>query len=59
MILVVIPCFSVDNKLGDWINCRGLLRDLYKLDLGGYLTMIMEFGGLTIVEIAFSSILGL
>ena len=59
MISIVIPCFSVDNKLGDLTNYRGLLRDLYELDLGVYLTMTMEIGGLTIVKIAFSSIWGL
>ena len=59
MISIMIPCFSVDNKLGDWINCRGLFRDLYELDLGVYLTMMMEIGGLTIVRIALSSIWGL
>ena len=52
MILIMIPCFSVDNKLGDWINCRSLSRDLYELDLGIYLSMIMGIGGLTIVKIA-------
>ena len=43
------PCFLVDDKLGDWVNCRSLFRDLYELDLGVYLTMIMGIGGLTIV----------
>ena len=47
----MIPCFSVDDKLGDWINCRGLFRDLYELGLGVYLTMTMEIGELTIVKI--------
>ena len=28
------PCFSVDDKLGDWTNCRSLFRHLYELDLG-------------------------
>ena len=46
----MIPCFSVDDKLGDWVNFRGLFRDLYELDLGVYFTMIMEIGGLTIVR---------
>ena len=58
MISIMIPCFSVDNKLGDWIKCRGLIRDLYELDLGVYLTMTMEIGGLTIVRVALSSIWG-
>ena len=37
MISIMIPCFSVDNKLGRWINCRGLFRDFYELDLGSLL----------------------
>ena len=53
MIPIMTPCFSVDDKLGDWINCRGLIRDLYELDLGVYLTMIMEIGGLTTVRYPF------
>ena len=59
MISIMIPCFSVDNKLGDWINCRSLFRDLYKLEVGSYLTPKMGIGGLTIVEIALSSFWGL
>ena len=34
MISIMIPCFSVDDKLGDWINCRSLFRHLCGLDLG-------------------------
>ena len=34
MISIMIPCFSVDDKLGDWTNCRSLIRHLYELDLG-------------------------
>ena len=34
MISIMIPCFSVDDKLGDWTNCRSLFRHLYELDLG-------------------------
>ena len=59
MISIMIPCFSVDDKLGGWVKCRSLFRNLYELDLGVYLIVIMEIGGLTIVEIAFSSIWGL
>ena len=53
MISIMIPCFSVDDKLGDWVKCRSLFRNLYELDLGVYLIVIMEIGGLTIVRIAF------
>ena len=59
MISIMIPCFSVDDKLGDWINCRSLFRVLYKLDLGVYLTMMMEIGGLTIVMDSPSKYLGI
>ena len=51
MISIMIPCFSVDDKLGDWINGRSRFRDVYKLDLGVYLIMIMGISGLTIVRI--------
>ena len=34
MISNMIPCFSVDDKLGDWTNCRSLFRHLCELDLG-------------------------
>ena len=34
MISIMIPCFSVDDKLGDWTNCRSLFRHLCVLDLG-------------------------
>ena len=34
MISIMIPCFSVDDKLGDWTNCQSLIRHLYELDLG-------------------------
>ena len=56
MISIMIPCFLVDNKLGDWISCRIWFRDLYKLEVGSYLTPKMGIGGLIIVEIARSSI---
>ena len=56
MISFMIPCFSMDDKLGDWTNCWSLFRDLYTPDLGVYLTMIMEIGGVTIVGVALSSI---
>ena len=59
MISIMIPCFSVGDKLGDWINCRSGFRILYKLELGVYLTMTMGIGGLTIAKIALSSICGL
>ena len=59
MISTMIPCFLVDDKLGDWINCQSLFRDLYELEIEVYQIMIMGIGGLTIVEIAFSSIWGL
>ena len=59
MISIMIPCFSVDHKLGDWINCQGLFRDLYEPNLGVYLIAIMGIGGLTIVRIALSGIWGL
>ena len=32
MISIMIPCFSVDDKLGDWTNCRSLFRHLCELD---------------------------
>ena len=51
MTSIIIPCFSADDELGDWINCRGLFRNLYELDLGVYLIMIMGISGLTIVRI--------
>ncbi len=34
MILNMIPCFSVDHKLGDWTNGRSLFRHLCELDRG-------------------------
>ena len=34
MMSIMIPCFSVDVKLGDWTNCRSLFRHLCELDLG-------------------------
>ena len=59
MISIMIPCLSVDDKLGDWVKCRSLFRDLYKLEVGSYLTPMMGIGGLIIVKIALSSIWGL
>ena len=53
MISIMIPCFSVDDKLGGWVKCRSLFRNLYELDLGVYLITIMGIGGLAIVRIAF------
>ena len=34
MISIMIPCFLVDDKLGDWTNCWSLFRHLCELDLG-------------------------
>ena len=51
----MIPCFSVDDKLGDWVKCRSLFRNLYELDIGVYLIMIMGIGGLTVVRVAFQA----
>ena len=34
MISIMMPCFSVDDKLGDWTNCRNLFRHFCELDLG-------------------------
>ena len=59
MISIMIPCFSVDDKLGDCVKCKSLFRNPYELDLGVYLITIMGIGGLTIVEVALSSVRGL
>ena len=59
MIAIMIPCFSVVNKLGDWINCQSLFRDLYELEIEVYQIMIMGIGGLTIVRTTLPSTWGL